>query len=177
VCGLDGVKLSGSLNAAPEATWAYEGTTGYPTSPTYGPGANDPAGFRYCFQHTPEGALFAAANALAAPTDPTVAAAWAEYFYSPGANRDKLIAETRGSSNSTTGTRLSIAGFRLLSYDGKTAQVDIGGNGSSGGANVTFSAVYSLVWVDGDWKLNSAVAAPFNFASIPNLAGYIAWGE
>jgi len=176
VCGLDGVQLTGTVSAAPSATWKYEGTTGYPTSPTFGPGKTDPAGFRYCFQHSPTGALFAAANALAAPTDPAASKAWQTYFTAPGPYRDKLLAEEAG-GNSQSGTRLSIAGFRMLSYDGKTAQVDIGGNGSSKGANVTFSAVYKLVWVDGDWKLDTTTDAPFDFAGVPNLAGYTAWGQ
>ncbi len=176
VCGLGGTELSGSVTAAPTATWKFEGTTAYPTSSTYGPGKTDPAGFRYCFQHSPTGALFAAANALAAPSDPAASKAWQSYFAAPGPNRDKLLAQ-EGSGNSQAGTRLSIAGFRLLSYDGKTAQVDIGGNGSSNGTNVTFSAVYNLVWSDGDWKLNTANDTPFDFAGVLNLAGYTAWGQ
>lgn len=176
VCGLDGVQLTGTVSAAPSATWKYEGTTGYPTSPTFGPGKTDPAGFRYCFQHSPTGALFAAANALAAPSDPAASKAWQTYFTAPGPYRDKLLAQD-AEGNSQSGTRLSIAGFRMLSYDGKTAQVDIGGNGSSKGANVTFSAVYKLVWVDGDWKLDTTTDTPFDFAGVPNLAGYTAWGQ
>lgn len=177
VCGLGGVELSGTVTAAPKAVWEYEGTTAYPTSPTYGPGETDPAGFRYCFQHSPAGALFAAASALAAPADASTSAAWAEYFYAPGPYRDSLLAEVKGGTNSTSGTRLTISGFRILAYDGKTAHIDIGGTGSSNGANVTFSAVYSLVWADGDWKLSTDTSEPFNFAGIPNLAGYTTWGQ
>jgi len=177
VCGLGGVELSGTVTMAPAATWEYEGTTGYPTSPTYGPGKADPAGFRYCFQHSPTGALFAAANALAAPTNAATSAAWADYFYAPGPYRDSLLAQVKGATNSAAGARLSIGGFRLLSYDGKSAQVDVAGTGSSNGVSVTFSAVYSLVWVDGDWKLSTETPTPFNFASIPNLAGYTTWGQ
>lgn len=177
ICGLAGVELDGVVTAPPAATWAYEGTTAYPTSPKYGPGKTDPAGFRYCFQHSPTGALFAAANALAAPTDPATSAAWAEYFYAPGPYRDDLLSDAKEGTNSTSGTRLSVGGFRLLSYDGKTALVDIGGTASSNGANIPFSAVYNLVWADGDWKLSTDTPQPFDFASIPNLAGYTTWGE
>lgn len=177
VCGLEGVKLSGTITVAPQATWAYEGTTAYPTSPTYGPGQTDPTGFRYCFQHSPEGALFAAANALAAPTDPATSSAWAQYFLAPGPNRDSLLAQSASGPSSTTGTRLTVAGYRVLSYDGNTARIDVGGTGSASGTEITFSAVYSLVWVDGDWKASTETANPIDFAGIPNLAGYTTWGQ
>ena len=41
VCGLPGTVTTGTLSSAPAAAWAYEGTTAYPTSDTYGPGKTD----------------------------------------------------------------------------------------------------------------------------------------
>ncbi len=64
VCGLPGEVLEGTLSAAPAAEWAFQDTTAYPTSPEFGPGETNADGVRYCFQHSPEGAVFAAANAV-----------------------------------------------------------------------------------------------------------------
>lgn len=175
VCGLDGEKLSGSLSTAPAAQWAYQGSTAYPTSPEFGPAAADPAGFQYCFQRSPEGALFAAAYALAVGTDQTLVPSWIEYFAAPGPYRDQFLVGS--SSDSSAGARMRLSGFRLLSYDGSSASVDLGIVGSTEGQTVTASFIYDLVWVDGDWKLNTAVDDPANFSTIPDLAGYVAWGE
>jgi len=143
VCGLGGVELSGSVTTAPAATWKYEGTTGYPTSPTYGPGKTDPAGFRYCFQHSPTGALFMAANAVALGSDESVKTAWGAYVLGNGKFRDQLLAQ-KPSNNTAAGTRIQISGFRVLSYDGKSASVDLALTYSSATGTLTVSGVYSL---------------------------------
>lgn len=179
VCGLAGKVLEGRLPTGPTAEWQYQGTTAYPTSSEFGPGATDPAGFRYCFQHSPEGALFAAANALATATDQSLMPTWIEYFASKGANRDDLLSEgnVSKSTSNNEGTRLKLTGFRLLAYNGNTARVDLAVHGSTPNGTVTLSMVYELVWQDGDWKLNTDSENPVNVASIPNISGYVAFGE
>lgn len=62
VCGLAGEELSGTVTTAPPAEWQFQDVYAFPTSPTAGPGETAPDGYPYCFQHSPEGALFAAAN-------------------------------------------------------------------------------------------------------------------
>ncbi len=176
VCGLDGEVMTGTVTAAPEGEWKFQGTIGYPTSSTYGPGETSPEGVRSCFQHSPIGALFMAANAVAQGSDAATSAQWASQALADGRYRDELLAQVSGGSSSE-GTRLTIAGFRILDYDGATARVDLGTRVSSEGQNVTMSAVYELVWQDGDWKISSDVQAPIDAASIPDLAGYITWGE
>lgn len=174
VCGLRGEVLTGTVTTAPDAEWQYVGTVAYPTSETFGPAESDPAGFGYCFQHSPEGALFAAAQAVAQGSVPDNRA-WIEYFAAEGPYRDQLLAEGTGGTSSE-GTRLRIAGFRVLSYDGDTARIDLAGEGSTAEGSITFSAVYDLVWQGGDWKVSTDTATPFDFASIPNFVGYVAWG-
>ncbi|MBD5788349.1 hypothetical protein IF650_19490 [Cellulosimicrobium terreum] len=176
VCGLGGEELTGSLSTAPEAEWAYQGTTAYPTSPEYGPGETTADGVRFCFQHSPTGALFMAANALVQGSDPVVSQAWVDYSLADGPYRDELIGQV-GDTSGSEGTRMSLAGFRMLAYDGDTARVDLAVRASSGGQNLTLSGVYKLVWQDGDWKISADVAQPLNTATVPDLAGYITWGE
>lgn len=190
VCGLaDGESGASYLDQAPQADrWDYQGSTAYPVSAQYGPGATDPAGFRYCFQHSPAGAVFAAVSAVAQPDglDEQAAASWMRYFAAPGSARDELLAMAERSGTGTsqsrdvggsTGARVRVAGFRLLAYDGSSARVDVAVGGSADGRTMLMSMVYELVWLDGDWRLVMRDAkAPMDVATIPDLVGYVPWG-
>lgn len=176
ICGLAGVELDGIVTAPPAATWAYEGTTAYPTSPKYGPGKTAAEGYRYCFQHSPTGALFMAANAVAVSSDESARTAWGKYVLGEGKFRDELLAQ-QGSNSTPAGTRIQISGFRMLNYDGKSASVDLAMTYSSETGTITVSGVYSLVWQDGDWKLSADTMTPLDVAPIPNVAGYTPWGS
>ena len=176
VCGLEGVELTGSLSTAPEAVWEFQGTTGYPTSAAFGPAETNTNGVRYCFQQSPSGALFAAANAVAQGSDPTVQAAFATYFTAAGPGRDAAIANAM--SGSASSGRIEIAGFRLLEYGDGSARVDVAVRATSNGQTIYASGVYPLTWEDGDWKLvvSDSGEMQYSFAQIPDLAGYISWG-
>ena len=177
VCGLPGYADSGTLTTAPAAEWLFQGTTAYPTSSEYGPGATSPEGVRYCFQHTPTGALFAAANAIVQGSFVDTSVPWIEYFLSVETpNRDQLVNDTpMGSSEET---RMNIVGFRVLAYDGETARIDMAVRAVGAGNTVYGSAVYDLVWEAGDWKLLPVDANnPLRLAQIPDPSGYIAWEE
>lgn len=175
VCGLkDGDQQLPVIG--PEAMWAYQGTTAYPTSEEYGPGEDDPAGFRYCFQHSPSGALFFAANAATQGSDPSTSQPWGEYATGDGPYRDELVAKGGGSGGETD-ARMNVQGFRVLEYSSSSARVDLGVRYSAKGQTTYISLVVDLVWEDGDWKLSSASPEPISGAAIPDLVGYIPWGE
>ncbi|WP_125778381.1 hypothetical protein [Antribacter gilvus] len=178
VCGLPGVEMTGRLTTPPEATWEYMDVYAYPVSPAAGPGETASEGYRYCYQRTPTGALFAAAYASVAGSvnDQQFVAAWLDYALAPGANRDEILSEL-GTNASQADTRAAIEGFRILHYDGTTARVDIAFAVASGGQTVTLSAIYELAWADGDWKLNTDVDEPLRVAQVPNTTGYVRWGE
>lgn len=176
VCGLAGEELEGTLPTAPEAQWQFQGTTAYPTSSTFGPGETSPDGVRSCFQRSPEGAVFAAANAVAQGAEPGTVQSWLDYFVASGPSRDAVV--NAGGATDTSGARAAIQGFRLLSYDGNSATVDVAVRGSTDGQVVNLSMVYDLVWEDGDWKLAvTDPSAPIDVATLPDLAGYAAWSE
>lgn len=176
ICGLKGEALEGTVEEAPAAQWEFQGTIGYPTSEEFGPGKTDENGVRSCFQHSPDGALFMAANAAAQGSDPETAEAWLRYALADGPVRDALLSESEGVT-ATEGVRLQVAGFRVLNYDGDTATVDLIIEGSAEGQEVTMSAVYSLVWEGGDWKLAADDASsPVDFATITDTSGYVMWG-
>ena len=177
VCGLSGSADSGGLTSAPAAAWQYEETTAYPTSPEYGPGKTADEGYRYCFQHTPAGAVFATANALAQGTsaDVTRIGEWAQYFVSDGSGRGQVLDQLNAPRGDNTGVRMTIVGFKVLSYTADSARVDLAVQTSASAQTVYASAVYELAWQAGDWKLNSDAPAPFNFATIPAIDGYVPW--
>lgn len=177
VCGLNGVETTGTLSTAPAAEWAFQGTTAYPTSKEYGPGESTADGVRYCFQHSPEGAVFAAANAVVQGSDAATSGKWIEYFLSDRApSRDQLLSDVAAGSSSSN--RLNVAGFRLLAYGSDAARVDVAVRAVGQGNTVLASAVYDLVWEAGDWKLlPQDVTNPLRLAQLPDLAGYITWGS
>lgn len=181
VCGLEGVvDETARLTTAPAVDeWAYEGTTAYPVAREFGPAETSPEGYRYCFQHSPEGAVLMAANAIAYGSDPEASRSWAEYALSQGQYRDELLSQESApsvGSDTGPGTRISVTGFRLLHYDGETARVDLAVDASTAQGMGTVSFAYELVWDEGDWKFNADKAQPLNAAPIPNSSGYIPWG-
>lgn len=176
ICGLTGPSDPGPLTVAPAAAWQYEGATAYPTSPEFGPGKNADVGYRFCFQHSQAGAVFAAANAIAVPEDDAARQSWVEYFVSSGPNRSGLLKDLGGEpSSDPTGIRVQIVGFKVLSYTDSAARIDIGVEASGSAQSVMGSYVYELTWQDGDWKLNSDAPTPFNFSTVQSTAGYVPW--
>lgn len=175
VCGLDGEVLSGSISTAPETEWKYQDVYAYPSSPA-GPADTSPEGYRFCFQHSPEGALLAAANITISSFDATGRADWLEYVVSEGQHRTDLV-ESGESTSLPTDVRASIAGFRMLAYEGDSARVDIAFRGTSQGTEVAGSLVAELVWEGGDWKLDASNPNPARITELPNLAGYTSWTE
>ena len=162
--------------AAPDTEWTLVGTVAAPSSDQAGPAITDPAtGVRSCYAQTPTGALFAAANFLAATSDPTVIEAAVERLTAAGPGRDTALADIRTNPQSVVGTgaRYQVAGFTFLSYkqDSATVSLAIAATGGLAGAPLT------LVWEDGDWKVDlPADGNPAGQASaIPSLAGYVPW--
>lgn len=176
VCGLDEPRIQKPVTKAPAVGWEYDGTIAYPTSPEYGPGEKAPEGYRYCFQHSADGALIMAANAVVQGSNPKTGSSWAEYALGDGPYKDQLSEEI-GSASGADGTRMKVVGYRILDFTGQAARVDLGINVSSQNEVLFVSAVYELKWQDGDWKLSADVPNPLDIATIPDVAAYIPWGS
>lgn len=176
ICGLEGEVLEGTVDEAPAAEWEFQGTIGYPTSKEFGPGKTDATGVRSCFQHSPEGALFMAANAAAQGSDPATAEEWLRYALSDGAGRDALLDEG-GEATGSEGTRVQITGYKVLNYDGDTAQVDLLATATSQGQSADISSVYYLAWEDGDWKLDTNTATPLDVGTAVDTSSYTPWEQ
>ncbi|SHY49260.1 Uncharacterised protein [Mycobacteroides abscessus subsp. abscessus] len=176
VCGLKGSATEGKAEKAPAAEWEYQGTIAYPVSKAYGPGDTTDEGVRMCYQHTPEGAVVMAANAVAQGSDPEALRAFTNYVTAEGPGREKALAQ-RGNSKDSSGTRLRIVGYRVLHYDGENATIDLALEVSTQGKVLNMSAVYPLVWQKGDWKLDPKDGEEsLDVATISSTSGYIPWG-
>lgn len=172
VCGLPGFETESSLTAAPDTKWELVGTVAAPTAPKVGPGKVDSDGFRTCFAHTAEGALFAAINYIALGSDSRNADRMPQLFI-PGPGVDIAL---KAGGGSTANSRLQVAGFKVNSYSAEDATIDVVWSvTSSGGQLVSFPTV--LRWDKGDWKivLNDDGQPPFAAAPLQSLGGYIPW--
>lgn len=173
VCGLEGYETESSLEEAPEATWELVGTVAAPTTDA-GPGKVDSDGFRSCYAHTAEGALLAAIGYFAVGSDSRLQDKLPDLI-ADSEGRDVAIENAAGGQEPSA-TRIQLAGFRVNSYSGSEAVIDVvWAVTSSGGQLVSFPT--ALEWSDGDWKIALADDGQFPFAAAPvdNLGGYIAW--
>jgi len=173
ICGLEGFETESSLTAAPETKWELVGTVAAPSDPTgAGPGVTDGDGFRTCFAHTATGALYAAMNFVALGTDGTLRPRLTE-LVAEGPGKDAIASSDLGTS-SGDGGRAQLAGFKVDSYDGGSATVDLALNYNTGDL---VSLPIKLVWEDGDWKLvlTPTGELPLKPAQLQSLGGYIPW--
>ena len=173
VCGLDAVEMSGTVTTPPTATWALVGTTAAPSIKGEGPGKIDDDGYRSCYARTPTGALVAAANYAAIGSYAPLRARFYEEATVPGPGRDALLKKPITGAGEG-GTRVQIAGFRILRYDGDQADVDIAFRTSNGAVG---AMVLNLQWSGGDWKIRVAddgtELSPV--VQLPSLSGYTLW--
>lgn len=173
VCGLTAVEMAGTLAAAPEATWSLVGTTAAPSIKDQGPSKIDSDGYRSCYARTPVGALLAGANYTAIGSTGALRKKFYDDGLVHGPGRDVLLGKPIPGAGSD-GTRIQIAGFRLLRYDGSQADVDLAFRTSNGAMGAT---VVNLQWSQGDWKVR--VAADGSELSpavqLPSLSGYVLW--
>jgi hypothetical protein len=173
ICGLEGFDTENTLTAAPATEWELVGTVAAPTDPEgAGPGVTEENGFRSCYAHTAEGALFAAVGYVAVNSDSRNTARLYELL-AAGPVRDQLQSITQPGEASAT--RLQVAGFKINSYTSDEAVVDVAWQVTSeGGSLVSMPTV--VKWEDGDWKVYIGESGP-TFAASPlaNLGGYIPW--
>ena len=173
VCGLTGYESTSSLVTPPDAEWNIAGTVAVPSSATAGPGVVDD-GFRSCFAHTSEGALFSAISFVAMSSDAQTASRVSEMVV-PGVGRDAAIANTDPNAPISS-TRLQLAGYKVTAYTADEAVIDLAWTvTTSGGALVSYPI--ALKWSEGDWKVQVADNGQPRFSASPldSLGGYIPW--
>ena len=175
ICGLEGFEEESTLTEAPDTEWELVGTVAAPTDPEgAGPGVIAADGFRSCYAHTAQGALYFTVNFLAIGTDATIRDQLIDLVQA-GPGRDAAQeAQENSTGDSGSGIRAQVAGFKIGSYDGDSATVDRARNTSTG---VLVSQPIKLVWEAGDWKVIFAEdgTLPLEPAQLQSLGGYIPW--
>jgi hypothetical protein len=173
VCGLPGYQSTGTLAKAPATKWSLVGTMQAPSYKGVGPGVVESNGFRSCFAHTVEGALFATASYAAVTTDGSYSLEAAQKLIVPGAGQqaDEATAKAGGPH---TGANLQVAGFSIGSYTGRTATVTLVFQGTDG---ELVSVPIELQWSAGDWKqiLTPDGQTPLNETIVSSLDGFTPW--
>lgn len=173
VCGLDTVENTNTITTAPVAEWVIVGTMAAPSAADIGPGEEDSDGLLSCYSRTPEGALFAAANIWAMGTDSRLGPLITERLVVPGPGRDAAL-QSQSSGGNSGGLSAQVAGFKILSYDGTAATVDLAFRLNTG---TLVSVPQALQWSDGDWKvlLNDDGKSSLQPSALQSLGGYIPW--
>lgn len=154
--------------------WEVSRRVVVPRSSTYGPARTDPDGFRHCFAHSPTGALYAAYNAVAAVADERQAIPTVRKLMLPGADTDALIRELGHDDTAGGSAATQLAGYRLIDAGPDRATVMLAIPVES----AYMSATLTLVWHDGDWRLQppppgEPVGAPF--AQHRDLSDFVPW--
>lgn len=176
LCGLKGDASTSLAQAPADVTWTLAGTAAVPDSKSAGPGVVTKRGVRYCFAHSPEGALLAAANVYswgaahaADPTGPVqhnVAAG-------PGYAQALAAVKAAGPDAATMTSTVQIRGFRMTAYTPDDALVDLAFQVDMGGY---VHQQLELVWERGDWRLRLApdgsMATP---EGLDDLTSYTTW--
>lgn len=137
-----------------------------PVSPTLGP-AKRATPLRQCFQHSPAGALLAAANIQYAAIAPDAGAAVVRAQYTPGPGQDKALIDLKTSS----GQPGNIAAFRLAGCTPSQCNVELIGFGRG----LYADGVIPLVWHDGDWLVDGSHVVPDAGLVQGIPAGFTAW--
>lgn len=172
VCGLPS-STETALGAAPKSKWDLLGTMAVPSDPsTAGPGTVGKDGLRSCFAHSPTGALYATVNIWAASFN-----GYAKQVYlqlaADSPSRDKAVqAVKEGKAVGGTSPKVQIAGFIIHSYTPGTAVVELAIKSADGGYGA-FST--SMLWEDGDWKLDIPAAGGGAVRQISDLSSFVPW--
>lgn len=173
VCGLPS-STETALGAAPKSKWDLLGTMAVPSDPsTAGPGTVGKDGLRSCFAHSPTGALYATVNIWAASFNGYAKQVYLE-LSADSPSRDKAVQTIKEGKDVGSGTspKVQIAGFIIHSYTPGTAVVELAIKSADGGYGA-FST--SLLWEDGDWKLDIPAAGGGAVRRISDLSSFIPW--
>lgn len=173
VCGLPAGKET-ALGSAPKSKWELVGTMAVPTDPsTAGPGTVGKEGLRSCFAQSPTGALYATANIWAASFNGSAKQVYLD-LAADSPTRDKAVQAIKDGKDVGGGSspKVQIAGFIIHSYTSTAAVVELALKSPDGGYGALST---SLLWEDGDWKLDMPAAGGGTVRPISDLSSFIPW--
>ena len=173
VCGLPASSET-ALGAAPQSKWELLGTMAVPAEPsTAGPGKVGTDGLRSCFAQSPTGALYATANIWAASFNGYAKQVYLE-LAADSPSRDKAVHAIQEGKDVGDGAspKVQIAGFIIHSYSPEAAVVELALKSNDGGYGALST---SLLWENGDWKLDMPAAGGGMVRQISDLSSFIPW--
>jgi hypothetical protein len=154
--------------------WEVSSRIVVPRSSGFGPARTDADGFRRCFAHSPTGAVYAAYSAYAAMADQDKVVATARKLMVPGPGTDTLIRELQTDQSASGYTVPQLAGYRVIDAGPDRVSLMLATSVNTAYMSLTLT----LVWHDGDWRLQppaagEPVGAPF--AQHRDLSDFVAW--
>jgi len=156
-------------------TWSLTGGFAVPSSAADGPTLHGPGGVRYCYSHTPLGAVLAASN-LGQGTGSPQEIQDASLKLSVVPNQySAQVASTPAPPRDNRGSG-QFAGFRIISYSPDQASIALAA--SIPGQTDSYPLLtVAMQWYQGDWR---AVPQPgptvvVTGSSATSLAGFVPW--
>lgn len=157
--------------SGPDADWQANIYFLYPTSPEFGPAPNPSSEMWGCFQKSPTGALFAAANLLSGLIGEDFAE-FAEEAAVPSGALDAYLSERGGqSSEQSPGQVAQIAGFQFLSVTDAAVTVNLGLRQG----DVEALLVVTFVWDDTTQNWLVAADESSLIPAVADLSSYTPW--
>ncbi|GAA1110325.1 hypothetical protein GCM10009630_04200 [Kribbella jejuensis] len=163
---------------APTAvTWQFEGNMLIPLQVAGGPAATRPNGVKYCFAHSPTGAVLAAMVLLGQVQNRSIALDVLNERVVPGPGQLKAIAQTKADlATPADTTDVQFVGFKVVSYpsDGSQAIIQIASQLGDQGVG---ALLVTMQWYKGDWRAVLQDDGSFNGTVEPDilssLNGYV----
>ncbi|NTW42675.1 MAG: hypothetical protein HGA44_22880 [Cellulomonadaceae bacterium] len=165
--------------SGPAADWQMVGRLAAPVTANAGPAVIDADGWRYCYAHSPTGAVVAAANLYALSSAGDHAARAVRELTVPSQERNTLMGlqEQAGQDviqeQAATVPAKQVVGFRLATYDEAAATVELLLRFPSGDLG---SSPVKVEWVEGDWLYDLPDNLDPAFEYPPDSVGFITWG-
>ncbi len=174
-CSTTGTDQTVPTSPPAGVTWSLTGGFAVPSSPADGPALHGPGGVRYCYSHTPLGAVLAASN-LGQGTGSPQEIQDASLKLSVVPNQySAQVASTPAPPRDNRGSG-QFAGFRIISYSPDQASIALAA--SIPGQTDSYPLLtVAMQWYQGDWR---AVPQPgptvvVTGSSASSLAGFVPW--
>jgi hypothetical protein len=163
--------------APPAVTWQFDGAMLIPLQVAGGPAATRPNGVKYCFAHSPTGAVLAAMVLLGQVQNRSIVLDVLEQRVVPGPGQAKAIAQAKlDMATPDDGTSVQFVGFKVVSYpkDGSQAIIQIASQVADQGVG---ALLVTMQWSKGDWRAVLQDDGSFNGTVEPDilssLNGYV----
>ena len=167
-CGAGASDDQAVLDAAPKNTKWVTTDSGWigPVSKTAGPMVDSP--IRSCFEHSAEGALYAASWIMLQVNDPATSQQTYERYVINGPKWEE-----------PSGGLFRIAGYQIISADADRVTIRLAVTiPSVGDGSAWWSSDLTMVWQDGEWRLrvpDTASTNPLGIARVSDTSKFIRW--